>query len=577
MPIHNADIAAVLEKIADLLEIESANPFRVRAYRNAARILGELGRDLKGMVEKGENLADLPGIGDDLARKVQEIVRTGSCKLLQKLEGELSPAVTELLKIPGLGPKRVRALWQELHVQTLEDLQQAAREGKIRALPGFGEKTERNILEAAQARAQAPGRMLLAVADQYAEGLAGHLRGTPGAKQVVVAGSFRRGRESVGDLDVLVTAAPGAEVMQRFAAYDEVRERLSSGETRSSAVLRCGLQVDVRLVAEESYGSALQYFTGSRSHNIALRRIARERGLKLNEYGVFQGDRRIAGDTEESVYRALGLPWIPPELRENQGELEAAGRGMLPTLVQREDLRGDLHCHTSASDGHNSLEEMALAARAAGLGYLAITEHSQRLKVAHGLDPARLLKHMDEVDRMNAGLEGMVLLKGVEVDILEDGSLDLPDDVLGCLDLVVGAVHGKFNLPRARQTARILRAMEHPHFSILAHPTGRMLGTRESMDADWLRVVRKARERGCFLELNAQPERLDLTDRLCRMARDEGVLVSVASDAHSTLDFPNLRFGVGQARRGWLEKGQVLNTRTLQELRPLLRRTMGTR
>jgi DNA polymerase (family 10) len=574
MPVHNADIAAVFAKIADLLEIESANPFRIRAYRNAARILGELGRDVRGMVEKGENLAELPGIGDDLSRKVQEIVTTGTCGLLHKLEGELPPAITELLNIPGLGPKRVRALWQELHVHTLDELQRAAREGKIQALPGFGEKTERNILEAVQARARTPGRMLLAVAVQYAEGLAGYLRATPGAKEVVVAGSFRRGRETVGDLDLLVTAATGAPVMQRFAAYDEVRELLSAGETRASAVLECGLQVDVRLVAQESYGSALQYFTGSKAHNIALRSIARERRLKLNEYGVFRGEKRIAGDTEESVYRTLGLPWIPPELRENQGEVEAARHGLLPALVERDDLRGDLHCHTSASDGHNSLKEMALAARAAGLGYLAVTEHSQRLKVAHGLDPARLLKHMEEVERVNAGLEGMVLLKGVEVDILEDGRLDLPDDVLGGLDLVVGAVHGSFNLPRAKQTTRILRAMEHPHFSILAHPTGRMLGTREAMDVDWLRVVRKARERGCFLELNAQPERLDLTDGLCRMARDEGVLVSVASDAHSTLDFANLRFGVGQARRGWLEKEQVLNTRTLKELRPLLRRTM---
>lgn len=575
MPIHNADIAAIFEKIADFLEIESANPFRVRAYRNAARILGELGRDVKGMVEKGDKLTDLPGIGDDLSRKIEEIVKTGSCRLLRKLEEEVPPAITELLQIPGLGPKRVRALWQELHVEALEDLERAAREGRIRGLPGFGEKTERNILEAVQARAGSPGRMLLAVAAQYADALAGHLRATPGVQSVVVAGSFRRGRETVGDLDILVTAAPGARVMQRFAAYDEVRELASLGETRASAVLGCGLRVDVRLVPEESHGSALQYFTGSKAHNIALRRVARERGLKLNEYGVFRGDRRIAGDTEATVYGALGLPWIPPELRENQGEVEAAGRGLLPALLERDDLRGDLHCHTSASDGHNSLEEMALAAREAGLGYLAITEHSRRLKIAHGLDPARLLRHMGQVDRVNARQQGMVLLKGVEVDILEDGSLDLPDDILGGLDLVLGAVHGKFNLPRAKQTARILRAMEHPNFSILAHPAGRMLGTREAMDVDWLAVVRKARERGCFLELNAQPERLDLTERLCRMARDEGVLVSVASDAHSTLDFANLRFGIAQARRGWLEKRQVLNTRTLEELRPLLRRTMG--
>lgn len=574
MPIHNADIAGALERIADLLELESANPFRVRAYRNAARIVGELGRDVREMVEKNEKLTDLPGIGDDLAGKIAEIAETGSCNLLRKLEKELPLAITELLKVQGLGPKRVRALYHELDVETIEDLQRAAAAGKIRALPGFGEKSERKILEAIQTRPRGAGRMLLAVAAQYAGSLADYLRAVRGVKQVVVAGSFRRGRETVGDLDLLVTARPRSEVMEKFAAYDEVRDMISSGDTRSSAILKSGIQVDLRLVPEESYGSALQYFTGGKAHNIQVRRLAQERGLKINEYGVFKGDRRVAGDTEESVYGALGLPWIPPELREDQGEIEAARKKLLPELVEVADLRGDLHCHTKASDGHNTVEEMARAALKLGLGYLAITEHSQRLKVARGLDPRGLLKNMEEVERIGARLQGITLLKGVEVDILEDGRLDLPDDVLGGLDLVVGAVHSKFDLPRAKQTARLLKAMDHPHFTILAHPTGRMIGTREAMDVDWLKVVRKARERKCFLELNAQPERLDLLDSLCRMARDEGVLVSIASDAHSTLDLENLRFGVCQARRGWLAKKDVLNTRTLKQLAPLLRRTM---
>jgi len=574
MPIHNADIAGALERIADLLELESANPFRVRAYRNAARIVGELGRDVREMVEKNEKLTDLPGIGDDLAGKIAEIAETGSCNLLRKLEKELPPAITELLKVQGLGPKRVRALYHELDVETIEDLQRAAAAGKIRALPGFGEKSERKILEAIQTRPQGAGRMLLAVAAQYAGSLADYLRAVRGVKQVVVAGSFRRGRETVGDLDLLVTAGARSEVMEEFAAYDEVRDMISSGDTRSSAILKSGIQVDLRLVPEESYGSALQYFTGGKAHNIQVRRLAQERGLKINEYGVFKGDRRVAGDTEESVYGALGLPWIPPELREDQGEIEAARKKLLPELVEVADLRGDLHCHTKASDGHNTVEEMARAALKLGLGYLAITEHSQRLKVARGLDPRGLLKNMEEVERIGARLQGITLLKGVEVDILEDGRLDLPDDVLGGLDLVVGAVHSKFDLPRAKQTARLLKAMDHAHFTILAHPTGRMIGTREAMDVDWLKVVRKARERKCFLELNAQPERLDLLDSLCRMARDEGVLVSIASDAHSTLDLENLRFGVCQARRGWLAKKDVLNTRTLKQLAPLLRRTM---
>jgi DNA polymerase (family 10) len=362
--------------------------------------------------------------------------------------------------------------------------------------------------------------------------------------------------------------------MRRFTGYDEVVEVLSQGETRASVVLRCGLQVDLRVVPEESYGAALAYFTGSKAHNIALRRRAQDRRLKLNEYGVFRGSTRVAGETEESVYTALGLPWIPPEMREDLGEVEWAERGPLPQLVTRTDLKGDRHAHTRASDGANSLQEMAEAARARGLGYLAITEHSQRLRMVHGLDPVRLLKQMDQIDRLNQRPEGIVLLKGVEVDILEDGSLDLPDDVLGRLDLVVGAVHSRFDLPSARQTARLLKAMDHPHFTVLAHPTTRELDKRPPMDADWLRVIRHARDRGCYLKLDSQPDRLDLLDTWFRVAKEDGVLLSVSSDAHSTHDLDDLEWGIGQARRGWLEPKDVLNSRRLQELEPLLQRTM---
>jgi DNA polymerase (family 10) len=332
--------------------------------------------------------------------------------------------------------------------------------------------------------------------------------------------------------------------------------------------------VDLRRVDEESYGAALQYFTGSKAHNIAIRRLGQERGLKINEYGVFKGEERITGETEEAVYRAVGLPYIPPELREDRGEIEAARAGRLPHLVELHDLKGDLHAHTKATDGHNTVKDMALAAKARGFEYLAITEHSRRLTVAHGLDPQRLLKQIDEIDRLNSELKGITVLKGIEVDILEDGSLDLPDSVLERLDLVIGAVHSKFDLPRAKQTERILRAMDHPHFTILAHPTGRLLEQREPYDVDMLRIIRKAKSRGCYLELNAHPERLDLLDTQCQMAKEEGVLISINSDAHSTLDLDNLCFGVGQARRGWLEKKDVLNTRTLTALRALLRRTM---
>lgn len=574
MPIHNADIAKIFDEIADLLEIEGANAFRVRAYRNAARVLQESGRDVKAMLQRGEDLTELPGIGHDLAGKIREIVESGRCSALDKLHQRLPPAITELLKIPGLGPKRVKALHHELDIQTVEQLQRAVRDHRVRELPGFGEKTETHIGEALNVHRGGTARFKLAHAAQYAEPLSEYLRSIPGVRQVVTAGSYRRARETVGDLDLLVTATPDSPVMERFVAYDEVGEVLSHGVTRSSVVLRCALQVDVRVVDPECYGAALHYFTGSKAHNIAVRRLAQEQGLKVNEYGVFRGRRRIAGETEASVFAAVGLPFIPPELREDRGEIEAARAGRLPRLIEWGQLRGDLHAHTTATDGHNSLREMAEAARALGFEYLAITEHSRRLTVAHGLDPIRLAKQVDEIDRLNEQLDGITLLKGIEVDILEDGRLDLPEALLARLDLVVGAVHSRFNLSRVRQTERILKAMDHPHFTLLAHPTGRLIDRRDPYDVDMLRVIRKAKDRGCYLELNAHPERLDLLDTYCQAAKDEGVLVSINSDAHSVLDFDHLRLGVGQARRGWLEKDDVLNTRSLQALKPLLKRTM---
>jgi len=574
MPVHNADITATFNEIADLLEIEGANPFRIRAYRNAARILGDLPQEARLLVERGDDLTRLPGIGADLAGKINEIITTGHCSLLDRLHRELPPAITELLKIPGLGPKRVKALFHDLDVQTIEQLHRAAQDGRIRTLPGFGEKTEQNILQAVEAHASQSQRFKLATAAQYAEVLRAFLQAIPGVQQVVVAGSFRRMRETVGDLDILVTATPDSPVMQRFIAYDEVIEVFSAGETRATILLKCGMQVDLRVVAQTSYGAVLHYFTGSKAHNIAIRRIAQQLGLKVNEYGVFRGAQRIAGDSEEAVYRAVGLPYIPPELREDRGEIEAARAGWLPKLVELSDLKGDLHAHTKATDGHGSLRDMALAAKALGLEYLAITEHSRRLTVAHGLDPLQLARQCDEIDRLNAQLDGITLLKGIEVDILEDGSLDLPDTVLARLDLVVGAVHSRFGLSRAKQTERILRAMDHPHFTLLAHPTGRLIEQREPYDVDMLRIIRHAKQRGCFLELNAYPERLDLLDSHCQSAKEEGVLVSIDSDAHSTFDFANLRYGVGQARRGWLEKTDVLNTRSLPALRKLIKRTM---
>jgi len=574
MPIHNADIAAIFEEIAELLEIQNENPFRIRAYRNAARQVEGMGVPVADMVAKGEDLTELPGIGDDLAAKIQEIVATGQCKALEKLRKQVPPSITELLKIPGLGPKRVRALYDTLKVKSIDQLAKAAQAGKIRELGGFGAKTEQTILAALAAHVTGQKRFKLAIAGQYAEPLKKYLEKVPGVLQVVLAGSYRRFKETVGDIDILVTATGAGKVMDKFTSYDEVREVLAKGETRSTVILKCNLQVGLRVVDPECYGAALQYFTGSKEHNIEIRRLAQERKFKLSEYGVFRGEQRIAGETEESVYRAVDLPWIPPELRENRGEIEAARAGKLPKLVELKELRGDLHVHTKATDGHNTLSEMAAAARAHGLDYIAITEHSRRLTVAHGLDVKRLRQQMQAIDKLNAQLKDITLLKGIEVDILEDGSLDLPDDVLGELDIVVGAVHSQFKLARSKQTTRILKAMDHPHFTVLAHPSGRLIDQREPYDVDMLKIIRKARERGCFLELNAHPERLDLLDSHCQMAKEEGVLIAISSDAHSTQDFDNLYYGVGQARRGWLEKKDVLNSRSLKELRGLLKKTM---
>ena len=571
MPVHNADIAAIFEQIGELLEIQGANPFRVRAYRNAARTVGEFGREFTALIAAGQEVPHLPGIGKDLAGKIREIATTGRCALLDRLRGELPPALTELLAVPGLGPKRVKILHEALGVDTVAQLHAAAEAGHIRTVPGFGPKTEQRILDHLRSRPVPETRMLLPVARQYAEALAEWLRSAPEVQQLEIAGSYRRRRETVGDIDILIAATETAPVMQRFTGYDEVREILGQGPTRASVLLASGLQVDLRVVEPAAFGAALHYFTGSKAHNIAIRKRGQARGLKINEYGVFRGKNRVAGETEASVFAAVDLPWIPPELREDRGEIAWAARAPLPRLIERADLKGDLHCHSRASDGQATLAELAAAARAAGLTYLAITEHSQRLTVAHGLDTQRLLKQCEAIDALNAQLEGMVLLKGIEVDILEDGRLDLPDTVLGQLDIVVGAVHSHFDLPRAQQLTRLMRAMDHPHFHLLAHPGSRELGKRPPIEMDWLRLVRHARQRGCFLELNAQPKRLDLTDVHARMAKEEGVLIAINSDAHTVHDFGNLDYGIGQARRGWLEAADVLNTRSLPKLRKLLR------
>jgi DNA polymerase (family 10) len=573
MPVVNAEIAGQLDKVADLLDIEGANPFRVRAYRRAARVIGELPRNVTEMLAHGEDLVELPGIGRDLADKIVVIARGEHLPMLDELEREVSPGITTLLALPGLGPKRVHTLHEKLGIDTIEKLSAAAKEGKLRGVPGLGAVIEGKVLKAIAEGAGTAPRMQLATAEQIVTPLLAHLRQAVGVLHAEVAGSFRRRRETVGDLDIVVAAEPSEPVIQRFAQYEDVAEVAERGPTRSTVRLRNGLQVDLRVVAENSYGAALCYFTGSKAHNIALRQIAIDHGLKLNEYGLFKGARLLAGRTEAELYQRLGLAVPPPELREDQGEIAAALHGRLPKLVSVEDIRGDLHVHTNATDGRASLREMVDAARAKGYRYMAITDHSRRIAMAHGLDAKRLARQIDEIDMLNAEVSNFTVLKSIEVDILEDGSLDLPDTILRRLDLVVGALHSQLELPERKQTARILRAMDNRCLNILAHPTGRLINARQASAIDIERVMRGALERGCHLELNAQPDRLDLTDSHCRLAKDLGLKLTISTDAHAVVELDFMRFGVDQARRGWLEPTDVLNTRALSALRKLLRRS----
>jgi len=572
MTVRNRDVAALFSRYAELLEVQDANPFRVRAYRNAAQTLEGLGADVSRMVADGRDLTELPGIGKDLAAKVREVVETGRLGALDDLDRSLPEHLADLTALPGLGPKRIRALYQALKVGSIDDLERAARERRIRTIEGFGAKTEQKILHAIEQHRDTGRRTLLIDAEHAAAPLLDHLKHSTGVERAVVAGSYRRRRETVGDLDVLVTARTNSDVVERFVAYDDVGEVVSHGTTRSTVILRGGLQVDLRVVPATSYGAALHYFTGSKAHNIAVRRLAQERGLKVNEYGVFRDDRQVAGRTEKSVYATVDLPYIEPELREDRGEIDAAREHRLPKLVRLRDIRGDLHCHSNATDGRHSAEEMALAARERGYDYVAITDHTKNVSVADGMDAKRFASHLDALEELNDRLEGIRVLKSAEVDILGDGTLDLPDRILDRLDLAVCAVHSRFDLPRRKQTERIIRAMDNRHCSVVAHPSGRLLGRRPPYDVDMERLIRAAGERGCALEVNAQPRRLGLTDAHVRQARDEGVGIVVSTDAHAVAQLDYMRFGVDQARRGWLEKANVLNTLSTNALLRALRR-----
>jgi DNA polymerase (family 10) len=568
VPVQNAEVAAMFDQAAELLEIEGENQFRVRAYRRAARVIEGLPQSVKSLLSAGRDLSELPGIGKDLAGKIAEIVQTGHFALLDSLKRKLPGQLGEIAALPGLGPKRVKLIHDKLKVSTLDDLRRVVKAGRLRGLRGFGPIIEKKLSASLEKPATAK-RFKLSVAEAEAEALVGFLRN---GGRVVVAGSYRRRRDTVGDLDVVVTAADGAAVGNKLVSYENVAEVLAHGPTRTTVVLRSGLQVDVRAVPEESYGAALAYFTGSQAHNIALRAIAAHRGWKLNEYGLFSGRRRIAGLTEEEIYKKLGLAFIPPELREDRGEIALAAANNLPRLVTRADIRGDLHVHSDWTDGTASIEAMAKAAQAQGYEYIALTDHSRRVAMTHGLDPARLARQGREIDRVNARLHGLTILKGIEVDILKDGRLDLPDASLAKLDVVVASVHSYFDLPREAQTERVIRAMQNRHVSIVGHPTGRLIGEREPYDIDMERVIAAAHALSCRLEINAQPDRLDLNDIHIHAAKQAGVKLAISTDAHAVDAFACIRFGIDQARRGWLTADDVINTRSLADLRKLLKR-----
>lgn len=567
----NAEVGRIFEELADLLELDGANPFRVRAYRNAARTIEGLPTEVADIVERDPaELQTLGGIGEDLAKKIVTIVQTGQLPQLEELKARFPPGVVQMLRIPGLGPKKVAALFKELGLDTLEALKQAAEQGRIEALKGFGKKTEQSILEGLALLAEAGQRAHLADAKPEADAIVADLQQLQSTKQAIVAGSFRRRKETVGDLDVLVTSSDPDAAMDRLAANPLVVKVLARGDTKQTVRLRSGLQLDLRVVPEESFGAAAQYFTGSKEHNIEMRRRAIERGLKLNEYGLFRGEKLVASHTEEEVYKAVGLPWIPPELRENRGEIELAEQNKLPKLIELEDIRGDLHMHTTATDGLNSIREMAEAAKARGLKYIAITDHSKRVTMANGLDAKRLRKHWADIDKVRGQVHGIEILKGVECDILEDATLDLPDDVLAEADWVLAVLHYGLKQPRDQIHKRLLTAIRNPHVDAIGHPTGRLIGHRPGADLSFEVILKAAADHGTWMEINAHPSRLDLDDVHAAAAKELGIPIVIDTDAHSTAGLDVMQFGIFQARRAGLEAKDVANTRTLAQFRKML-------
>ena len=574
----NASIADAFDQIADLLDFQGANPFRVRAYRNSARTIRDYPEPLENLVVEGsKRLTEIEGIGDDLAQKIVTLVGTGELPMLVELQAKIPQSVLALLRIPGLGPKKAKLMYDQLGIKTLADLKMACEAHQVQKLKGFGAKTEQAILHGITIAEKAGQRLLWVEADQIVQTLKRELSACPSVKQLEFAGSYRRGKETVGDLDIVVVADDPGEVMDALARFVGNGQILGRGDTKMSIRLQSGFQIDLRVVPAESFGAALQYFTGSKEHNVAVRGIAKDKGLKVNEYGVYRidGDQEhyIGGRSEQEVYAAIGLPVFPPELRENRREFDLAAEGKLPKLIELDDLRGDLHMHTYETDGSASIAEMVEAARQRGRSYIAITDHSKRVSMANGLTAERLRKQWQLIDKINATLgKDFCVLKGIECDILESGELDLPDDVLAEADWVVCSVHYGQKQPREKITERIVGAIVNPHVDCIAHPTGRLIGRRDPYEVDIEAVFAAAKEHGKLLELNANPMRLDLSDILCAAAKTHGIPIVISSDAHSTDGMDVLRHGILQARRAGLTKEDVANTRSWREMKKLLAR-----
>ncbi|MCH2210994.1 MAG: DNA polymerase/3'-5' exonuclease PolX [Fuerstiella sp.] len=566
----NEQIADVFEQLADLLEIQGANPFRLRAYRNAARTIKSTARSFAALVEQKSDLTQYSGIGKDLARQISEIADTGQHPKLTELRQQVPPGVVDMLKIPGVGPKKVAVFFNTLNLTSLEELKAAAECGKLAELKGFGKKTEQAILQNIDLAAEAGRRVRIDVARSSAEAVLEDLLQLEEVTQASIAGSCRRRRETCGDLDVLVTCSCHRAPMDALADHSLVESVLQRGETKQRVRLTSGIELDMRVVPNESFGAALQYFTGSKEHNVIVRQRAKDRGLKINEYGVFRGDHQVGGATEEDIYKAVELPWIPPELRENRGEIEAAENNQLPELLTIDQIKGDLHMHTTASDGTASIVEMAEAAKARGLKYIAITDHSKRVSMANGLDADRLRTHWEQIRQVNEQIKGIELLCGIECDILEDATMDLEDEVLAEADWVIAVLHYGLQQPREQIMKRLMCAISNPHVNIIGHPTGRLVNRRESADMDMTDVLKAAADNSVMMEINAHPKRLDLNDIHAAAARDLGIPIVISTDAHSVSGFDVLQYGVDQARRAGLSNVDVANTRSWAEFRKLL-------